>query len=117
MITIQDTVKELLERTGAAVFWFYPASWVRMPCISWRESKNRELAQADGREHLAELEYTVDVWARGPEEAAALAAQVDGLLTGVRLRRDAMQSLFEAGMHRRSMRYRCAADAGGRIYQ
>lgn len=117
MITLKDTVKGLLEATGAAVWFFYPQSWLRLPAISWRESRNREFAQADGAEHLAELEYTVDVWAKGPEEAQALAAEVDRLMTSVRLRRDYAADLFESGMHHRTMRYRCVADADGRIYQ
>ena len=55
MITLRSTVKSLLESTGAAVGYFYPRSWLALPAGSWRESKNREFAQADGREHLAEL--------------------------------------------------------------
>lgn len=117
MISIKNTVKQLLEGAGAQVWYFHPQSWAQLPCVSWRESRNRELAQADGREHLAELEYTVDVWAKSPEKAHELAERIDAALTGVRLRRDYAQDLFEAGMFRRSMRYRCVADAAGRIYQ
>ena len=92
---------------------------MRLPAISWRESGNRELAQADGREHLAELEYTVDIWSRSPAENAATAAKVDAAMTAVRLRRDFSADLFESatGLHHRSLRYRCVADAAGRIYQ
>jgi len=117
MISIKDRVKTLLESSGAAVWYFYPQSWARLPCVSWRESKNREFAQADGHEHLAELEYTVDVWARGPEEAHVLAERIDALLVSARLRRDYAADLFGDGMHHRSMRYRCVADEAGRIYQ
>lgn len=117
MITIKNTVKQLLESTGAAVWYFHPQSWARLPAVSWRESGNRELAQADGREHLAELTYAVDVWAKSPEETHALADAVDAVLTAARLRRDYAGDLFEADMHHRSMRYRCVADAAGRIYQ
>lgn len=117
LITLKSTVKSLLEATGAAVWYFYPRSWMSLPAVSWRESKNREFAQADGCEHLAELEYTVDVWAKGPEEMHALADEIDELLTALRLRRDFAQDLFESGVHHWSMRYRCVADAEGRIYQ
>lgn len=117
MITLRSTVKSLLEATGAAVWYFYPRSWLALPAVSWRESKNREFAQADGREHLAELEYTVDVWAKGPEEAHQLADEIDELLSALRLRRDYAADLFESGMHHRTLRYRCVADAEGRIYQ
>ncbi len=117
MITIAPRVKELLVQTGAAVWYFYPASWLTLPAISWRESQNRELAQADGRERLANLEYTIDVWAKSPEETRALADRLDELLCGIRLRRDYAEDLFDSGMHRRALRYRCAADAAGRVYQ
>ena len=117
MISLKHTVKELLLSTGAAVWYFYPQSWVRLPVVTWRESGNREIAQADGREHLAELEYTVDVWAKGPEEMHALADEIDKLLTAMRLRRDYAADGFESGVHHRTMRYRCVADAEGNIYQ
>lgn len=117
MISLAKTVRGLLESTGAQVWYFYPQSWLKLPAISWRESGNREIAQADGREYLAELTYTVDVWAKGPEEAAELAAKVDAAMTSVRLRRDFAQDLFEADMIHRTMRYRCVADQNGKIYQ
>lgn len=119
MITLAETVRGLLESTGAAVWYFYPQSWVRLPAISWRESGNREFAQADGCEHLAELEYTVDIWSRSPAENAAMAAKIDSVMMVLRLRRDFSADLFESatGLHHRSLRYRCVADAAGRIYQ
>ena len=119
MISLATTVRGLLESTGATVWYFYPRSWIRLPAISWRESGNRELAQADGREHLAALTYSVDVWAAGPAEAAELAAKVDAAMSGMRFRRDYAEDLFESGtgIFHRSMRYRCVADMEGRIYQ
>lgn len=117
MITLKNTVKGLLESTGAAVWFYHPQSWLKLPAVSWRESRNRELAQAGGREHLAELEYTVDIWAKGPAEAQALAEKIDAAFGSVRFRRDYSGDLFEAGMHHRVVRYRCVADAEGRIYQ
>ena len=117
MITLALAVKERLESVCPAVWYFYPQSWIRLPCISWRESGNREIAQADGREHLAELTYAVDVWAKNPAEAAELAAQVDAAMASARFRRDYAEDLFESGIYHRAMRYRCVADAAGRIYQ
>lgn len=117
MITLKSTVKSLLEATGAAVWYFYPRSWMSLPAVSWRESRNREFAQADGREHLAELEYTVDVWAKSPEQMHALADEIDELMTSLRLRRDYAADLFDSGVHHRTLRYRCVADGEGRIYQ
>jgi len=119
MISIAQRVSELLKSTGAAVWYFYPQSWARLPAVTWRESGNRELAQADGREHLAELEYTVDMWSRSPEENAELAARIDAMLASARLRRDFSADFYEtaSGCHHRTARYRCVADAAGNIYQ
>ena len=119
MISLANTVRGLLESTGATVWYFYPRSWIRLPAISWRESGNRELAQADGREHLAALTYSVDVWAKSPAQVAELAGAVDGAMTSMRFRRDYAEDLFESatGIFHRSLRYRCVADMDGRIYQ
>ena len=119
MISLKGTVRSLLESAGAQVWYFYPQNWVQLPSVSWRESGNREFAQADGREHLAELEYTVDVWSKSPAEAAELAGRIDARMASARFRRDWSADLFESatGLHHRSVRYRCVADAAGNVYQ
>ena len=119
MISLAKEVAAALQSVGAAVWYFHPQSWIRLPAVSWRESRNRELEQADGREHLAELGYSVDVWSKSPEENAGLAAQIDARMAAMRLRREAAEDLFETdtGLHHRSLRYRCVADAAGNIYQ
>ena len=119
MVSLGKTVRALLESAGVVTWYFYPQSWLRLPAISWRESGNRELAQADGREHLSELEYTVDVWSKSPEEVQTLARTVDEKLASIRLRRDFAQDLFDpaTGIYHRSARYRCVADGKGNVYQ
>lgn len=119
LISLAKTVGGTLKGLGVDVWYFYPQNWMTLPVISWRESGNRECAQADAREHLAALEYTVDVWSGGPEENHALADRVDAAMAGLRLRRDYCADLFDAGvgLHHRVMRYRCVADAAGNVYQ
>lgn len=119
MITLQDEVKELLAGVCPQVFYFYPASWAVLPCVAWRESGNREIAQADGREHLAEVTYTVDIWSRSAGENAEISAQVDRRMAARRLRRSYCADVFETAtrLHHRIMRYRAVADAAGNIYQ
>lgn len=119
MITIASDVRALLESACANVWYFYPQSWAKLPAVSWRESENRELAQADGGEHLAQLEYTVDVWSRSPAENARLAGLIDARMASMRLRRTYGEDLFDqaAGMHQRHLKYRCVADAAGSVYQ
>ena len=119
MITLTARIAELLDGLDARVFYFYPQNWLRLPAVSWRESGNRELARADGRPHLAELTYAVDIWSDSPAQNEALSAEIDGRMAGALLRRDYLADLFDAksGLHHRSLRYRCVADAQGRVYQ
>ena len=119
MISISERIGALLKGLGAEVWYFYPQNWMRLPVISWRESANREFAQADGREHLAQLEYTVDLWAGGPEANLELSWRVDAAMASLRLRRDFCADLFDSGvgLHHRVLRYRCVADGNGNIYQ
>ena len=119
LVTLTARVKALLESLDAAVFYFYPQSWARLPAVSWRESGNREIARADGLPHLAEVTYAVDVFSPSAAQNEALAEEIDRRMTGARLRRDYMADLFDAktGCHHRSLRYRCVADAQGRVYQ
>lgn len=119
MITLSEKVKTLLNGLDAAVYYFYPQSWTNLPVIAWRESENREIAQADGQEYLAELTYAVDIWAESAAENQALAGLINQRMASARFRRDYMADLFDAktGFHHRSLRYRAVADSAGNIYQ
>ena len=50
-------------------------------------------------------------------EAQEMAQAIDAALCALRLKRNYAADLFETGMHHRVVRYRCVADAAGRIYQ
>jgi len=119
MNSIAERVKELLECACRTVYYHYPAAWSQLPCISWRESGNRELMQADGREALSEVTYTVDVWARLPAEVHEIGERVDKYFAAIRLRREYSADLYESstGYHHKTMRYRAVIDPEGRIYQ
>ena len=119
MITLTSRVKVLLEGLGAPVYYYHPQSWITKPVISWRESGNREIGQADGREHLAELTYAIDLWAASPAENEALSGALDARMFAARFRRDYLADLYDArtGLHHRSLRYRAVADAAGNVYQ
>ena len=119
MITLQDEVKTLIIGVCPQTYYFYPASWAVLPCVAWRESGNREIAQTDGREHLAEVIYTVDIWGRSASENAQLAAVIDSRMASRRLRRTYSADMFEKNtrLHHRILRYRAVADAAGNIYQ
>ena len=119
MISLAEKVKALLSGLDAAVYYFHPQNWLRLPAIAWRESGSRELAQADGREYLAELTYGVEIWSESAEANRDLSRRVDERMTSARFRRDFMADQFDpgTGYYHRSLRYRAVADAAGNIYQ
>jgi len=108
MDTLQAEVYTALTGTGYAVHYFYPQDGFTLPCITWRESNNREWAQADGNEYLTEVEYTVDCWATTPEATATMGAAVDVKMATLRLKRTFSYDLYEADtrVHHKNMRYR-----------
>ncbi len=119
MNTLQGEVYALLSALSAPVYYQYPQKDAALPCVCFRESDNRALARAGGREHLTALEYTVDAYAASPEAVAALAAACDTALSGAGLSRLSARNLYDVGAraHRKSMRYRVVVSAGGDKYQ
>ena len=119
MVSLCGEIRKALAGVCTQVFYYYPASWLRLPCIAWRESGSRELARADGREHLTELTYTIDIWSASPEENMELAARTHGCMAAMGLMRTYSADLFEKGsrLHHRVLRYRAVADGAGRVYQ
>lgn len=119
MITLSEKIVALLAELETPVFYFYPQRWERLPVVSWRESGNHEIAQADGREILAELTYDIDIWSDFPAENQKIFVQIDDLMSSLRFRRDFMEDLFDSrtGRCHRAIRYRAIADASGNIYQ
>jgi len=119
VVSLNEQVRGALRGVCGTVWYYHPQSWAQLPAVSWRESGNREYAQADGREHLAELEYTVDVWSKSPAENGEIAALVDARMLSMRLRRTYSADVYDtsADCHHRCMRYRCVADAAGNVYQ
>lgn len=103
---------------AAGVFHAYPATWAKVPLVAYRETGNRDHSRADGKEHLTELEYTVDIWSTSAEEAHTIAANIDDALSEVGFRRTQAQTLFEERTRyvHRMARYRALADSQ-RIYQ
>ena len=114
-----NEVAGILSGVCTHVFYYYPASWVTLPCVSWRESGNRLSASAGGQEHLAELTYTVDVWSTSEETNAGLAAQIDARMAAANFLRTYSADLFETGtrLHHRVLRYRVIADSAGNGYR
>ena len=119
MITLKKEVQTVLSGICAHVVYGYPACFAYLPLVSWRESQNRRHAQADGREHLAEIEYTIDLFAPDSESAGEMFAAADERLSMLGLRRENSAEQFETdpSIAHITARYRCLADGQGGVYQ
>ena len=112
-------MRAALEGAAQSVVYGYPRDAARRELIAWRESANRRYAQADGAEHLAELNYALEIFAPAAERAAELLAEADKRMSAIGLRREAAAEQFErdVGICHVSARYRALADAAGNVYQ
>jgi len=119
MITIKEEVRSALSELELPLVYGYPRCFVRLPLVAWRESLNQRHAQADGREHLAELNYTLEIFAPDSESADAILAAADERLRSLGLRREHAAEQYEtdAAVSHITARYRCLADGAGRIFQ
>ena len=119
MISLKQKVKSALEGACPEVIYGYPRGFTGGELLSWRESANRCHAQADGREHLAELNYTLEIFSGSSEGASALLAAADGRMLDAGFRREAAQEQLERdpGVSHITARYRALADGDGNIYQ
>lgn len=119
MIDLKQQVFSALDGICESLFFGYPGGYTGGRMIFWRESANSRYAQADGAEYLAELNYTLEIFARSAEEAHALLSDADARLQGIGLRREAAAEQYEQDLNvsHVSARYRALADAQGNIYQ
>ena len=119
MITLKDRVYSAVGGLCGDVIYGTPGDFTTPERIVWRESRNRVFGRADGREHLAELNYTLDICARSPEAAAEIFARADENMAQAGFRREAAEEMFErdTGVAHISVRYRALSDAEGNIYQ
>lgn len=119
MTSLRQAVRRALEGVCSRVFYQYPASFAEVPCAAWRESGNREYARVDGREYLAEVVYTVDLFGPSSGELGDMADRVDAALRQTGLAREYAAELYETGsrLYHRVLRYRGVTDGYGNVYQ
>lgn len=119
MISLKEQVHAALDGVCSQLVYGYPRSFTGSEMIFWRESANRTYARADAGEHLAELNYDLEIFAGSAERAGELLAAVDARLQGIGLRRESAAEQFERdlGISHVSARYRALADARGNVYQ
>lgn len=119
MISLKQKVKSVLEGVCPEVIYGYPRGFTGGKLVSWRESASRCHAKADGREHLAELNYTLEIFSASPEDAFGLLDAVDGRMLDAGFCREAAQEQLEKDLRvsHITARYRALADNEGNIYQ
>ena len=117
MRTIRERIQAALAGVCDCVVYGYPLDLADASRVCWRESQNRRYAQADGREHLTEVNYTVDVFAPDAEACDALSEACDARMIETGLRREDRRAVFDADCAHISMRYRALLGADGGIYQ
>lgn len=119
MITLKTTVSDALAGACGKVIYGWPRDFAGNEFIAWRESGSREYAQADAAEYLAELNYTLEIFARSPEGVSALLTEADTRMRSAGFRRESAAELYDEDTQfcRVSARYRALADADGNIYQ
>ena len=119
MITLKKEVREALAGVCGELVYGYPRCFAALPLIAWRESLNRRHAQADGQEHLAELNYTLEIFASGSEGANLLLEGADAALAQLGLRRELAAEQYEddASLCHITARYRALADAQKNVFQ
>lgn len=108
-----------LEGACGEVIFGYPKDLTSDSFLCWRGSGNRCYARADGREHLTELEYTLDAFAPSAGEAWALLEEGDARMQSIGLRRQSAAEIWEqdSALCRVNARYRALADGKGNVYQ
>jgi len=112
MISLKEKVQAALADVCGRVIYGYPRGFAGAEMICWRESENRRHAQADAKEYLAEVNYTL-------EAAGDLLASADARMQAAGFRREAAVEQFEQDLTISHVcaRYRALADDKGNIYQ
>lgn len=119
MITLKKEVQTALSAVCEGLVYGYPRYFESLPLIAWRESLNRRHSQAEAKEYLSELNYTLEIFASGSESANDLLVLADDAMLGMGMRREHAAEQFEtdAALCHITARYRCLADEQGNVYQ
>ena len=119
MSELRERVRDALAGICGELIYGYASDRAGRERILWRESANRCHARADGKEYLAELNYTLEIFSPTAEGAAALMDAADGRMRGAGFRREAAAEQFEGeiGLCHITARYRALSDGDGNIYQ
>ena len=106
---IENKLKEI-STLESRVFFCYPSSFIKLPCISYYEITNKGNSYADDEEYDSEIEFQIDVWAKNKAEMSSLAIEVDTKMKELGFSRTFASDAFEEAsanqvIFHKSMRY------------
>lgn len=120
MITVRtqmySTLSSALEGV-CGVFYFYPKDNAQLPCVTYYEASNVRSEQADGREHLSEITYAIDIWAHSAQERDTIALLIDGALSEIGFARTFAHDVHEETLQHTAMKYRALVSADFMVSQ
>ena len=90
------------------VYFFYPKSFAKLPCVSYYENNNQVAVWADDKPALGRLEYSVQIWGGTSAEISELAAKADAGMTAEGFARMSAADMYDAKseLYYKDMRYR-----------
>lgn len=107
MINIKPLVVETLKKVCDSIFFYYPESFKKLPCISYYEASNMPAQKADDREYMTEAVFVIDIWGKTSSEVSELTLRVNEEMTGVRFEREFAKDVYQEGAPaHKTMRYK-----------
>jgi len=102
-----DVLKALETVEGVKdVFFYYPNSFARLPCVSYYEINNSPYKRADDGEYLTEINYQIDIWCEKSAEASEIAEDVDAAMSLAGFTREFSRDVYnESAPAHKTMRY------------
>ena len=99
MLNKKSDVLKALETVGGVkhVFFYYPDSFARLPCVSYYEINNSPYKRADDGEYLTEINYQIDVWAKKSAEASEIALAVNDAMGLAGFIREFSRDVYQEG--------------------
>jgi len=102
-------VSVLTASTGLPeVYFFYPKSFAKLPCISYYEVNNQVAVWADDKPAVSSLQYQVQIWGRSSQEISALADKADAGMLDAGFARQSALDRYDANseLYYKDMIYR-----------
>jgi hypothetical protein len=88
-------------------FFYYPASFEPLPCISYYEINNSPYLYADDGEYVSEVCYQIDIWSAESAEASEIAERANFELVKLGFLREFSRDIYDkSAKAHKTMRYK-----------